>query len=114
MTHWMLARLEWRSLPRVASATFTIVVSRIDMTAPSIATPEMIQTGRGMWSEAAAGRGAVVDGITVWYQMIRYPSITLAGGGLQDFPYARVAADPARRCGVDLQRPALARSRQRS
>src|SRR5581483_4311356 len=51
----MVARLECRSLPSVARATFTIVVSRIDITLPSIATPETIQTWRGIRSRAAVG-----------------------------------------------------------
>ncbi len=50
----MLERVECRSLPSVASATLTIVVSRIDIMAPSMATPEMIHTWRGILSAAAA------------------------------------------------------------
>jgi hypothetical protein len=54
MTHWVLASVECSCVPSVSRATLTIVVSRIDITAPSIATPEMIQTWRGILCGSSA------------------------------------------------------------
>ncbi len=39
ITHWLRAIGACRSRPKVSRATLTIVVSRIDMTDPSAATP---------------------------------------------------------------------------
>ena len=40
VTHWMVDSGEWKSRLRVSMATLTIVVSRMDMTAPSTTTTE--------------------------------------------------------------------------
>ena len=40
-THWMVVTETWKSRPRVASATATIVVSRIDMIDPRTTTVEV-------------------------------------------------------------------------
>ena len=43
-THWIWSIELWSSRPSVASATLTIVVSRIDMIEPTITTALMRQT----------------------------------------------------------------------
>ena len=40
-THWMVVTETWKSRPKVARATATIVVSRIDMIDPSTTTVEV-------------------------------------------------------------------------
>ena len=40
-THWMVVTETWKSRPRVARATATIVVSRIDMIDPRTTTVEV-------------------------------------------------------------------------
>jgi hypothetical protein len=45
-THWIVLSGESSSRESVWSATLTIVVSRIDMTTPTITTPATIQTSR--------------------------------------------------------------------
>jgi len=44
ITHWICASELCRSPPSVRSATFTIVVSRIDMIIPRITTPAIFHT----------------------------------------------------------------------
>lgn len=50
-----------RSLPSVRSATFTMVVSRIDMIIPRITTPAIRQTCASIRSEAAASEAAALE-----------------------------------------------------
>ena len=47
LTHWMVESGAPSSIRRVSSATFTIVVSRIDMTAPMITTTAIRRTSGG-------------------------------------------------------------------
>src|SRR3989442_11591350 len=61
LTHWIVDRGECNSIRRVSSATLTIVVSRIDMTAPTITTMAIRRTSRGSAS-AIRSRVQVVDG----------------------------------------------------
>src|SRR5580700_11804383 len=46
MTHWISVSEEWNATARWSMATLTTVVSRIDMTAPSITTPATIRVSR--------------------------------------------------------------------
>ena len=60
LTHWIVDSGAPRSIRSVSSATFTIVVSRIDMTAPMITTTAMRRTSRGRPSghQASAPTGS--------------------------------------------------------
>ena len=60
-THWMVVTETWKSRPRVARATATIVVSRIDMIDPSTTTVE-VRRSSGVRRKAVAGEDAM--GIT--------------------------------------------------
>ena len=60
-THWICAIVLCSSRPSVASATLTIVVSRIDMTEPTSTTALTLQTCASMRSEPAAMRSHQAD-----------------------------------------------------
>ena len=64
-THWISEIVEWSSRLSVASATLTIVVSRIDMIDPMTTTALMRQTCAPIGSDAALwsviGRGSDKD-----------------------------------------------------
>ena len=55
-THWIVVTETWKSRPRVASATATIVVSRIDMIDPRTTTVE-VRRSSGVSCEGAAVAG---------------------------------------------------------
>src|SRR3954452_17945316 len=64
-THWIEASDEFRSRLSVASATLTIVVSRMDMIEPSTTTEAMRQTWGSMRNGASSLTGLL------WYLLVR-------------------------------------------
>ncbi len=63
-THWMVEIGAWKSFARSAIATFTIVVSRIDMNAPRITTAEIVQRRRSMTAPPAGILSAAEGSMT--------------------------------------------------
>ncbi len=57
-THWIVVTDTWKSRPRVARATATIVVSRIDMIDPSTTTVE-VRRSSGVSRKVVAGDDAM-------------------------------------------------------
>ena len=57
-THWIVVTETWKSRPSVASATATIVVSRIDMIDPRTTTVE-VRRSSGVRVKALAGERAI-------------------------------------------------------
>src|SRR3984957_19515015 len=73
-THWMVVTETWKSRPRVARATATMVVSRIDMIDPRTTTLEVRRSAGDSVNEGAAG------------EVIGLLHITQRYGVVKDFP----------------------------
>ena len=73
-THWIVVTDTWKSRPRVASATATMVVSRIDMIDPRTTTLEVRRSSGDSVNEGAAG------------EVIGLLHITQRYGVVKDFP----------------------------
>ena len=73
-THWIVVTETWKSRPKVARATATIVVSRIDMIDPSTTTVEVRRS-----SGDSVKEGASVDAMGILHN-------TQRSGIVKDFP----------------------------
>ena len=71
-THWIVVTETWKSRPSVASATATIVVSRIDMIDPRTTTVEVRRTSGVRVKVLAGERGIGILKNTQRYGVVKY------------------------------------------
>ena len=100
VTHWMVETETWKSRPRVARATATMVVSRIDMIEPSTTTVAMRRSS-GVRTEVVgtAGHAAPLGEYFIILKDMYDLSKSLcetAGMGLAEDAFDRFAGSPLR------------------
>ncbi len=65
VTHWIVEIDVWNSRARVSRATLTIVVSRIDMTAPRMTTIDSRRSTGSLKTASLRGAGRTCPGVSL-------------------------------------------------
>ena len=101
VTHWMVETETWKSRPRVARATATIVVSRMAMIDPRTTTIAMREISGVMTEDVAVRRGKAAPLERILHNTQRYGSVKEFVAKLASMGLAEEAFDRLRRIAFE-------------